>query len=449
MNRSVAVWAAVVIPVWIVLALGCYWEPVVRDSWGHVWWHDKTDVSLYAFAKDTYLHNNPRAGQVIAWLLFAPGPWHVIVTPLVELALFYLLATIVLGRWPSLRRTDDALVVATLVGMIATTCPLIGPMLFYRPYSGNYLYGLVLNLALLVPYRLALASASPPPRHWLAPLLLVVGLLAGLSNEHTDPALVALAALATGLAWRRGVLRPWMIAGLVGAIAGGALLYLAPGQNLRYEGLATPQSLVERITARGADNLDIITLLGRYLRPLLWWGALAAGCAVIARRAPQRIPRITWLLAATALAITLTLLASPKQGGRLYLASVALSCAAATTLVLSQLQAVGSGLHARIQRLAPPLVAWGLAAFFAIRIGAILVGVYAAVGPEGHDRLAKIRSAPAGSTLTLPAYSRPRSRWFMGDDFVHEKWRRHVAEGWGLARIDLAGAGSAAPADDD
>jgi hypothetical protein len=39
----------------------------------------------------------------------------------------------------------------------------------------------------------------------------------------------------------------------------------------------------------------------------------------------------------------------------------------------------------------------------------------------------------------------------MGDDFVHEKWRRHVAEGWGLARIDLAGAGSGsnAPSDDD
>ena len=38
-----------------VLVLGTYWEPVVRDSWGHVWWHHATDVSLYEFAKDTYL----------------------------------------------------------------------------------------------------------------------------------------------------------------------------------------------------------------------------------------------------------------------------------------------------------------------------------------------------------------------------------------------------------
>lgn len=441
--RPYAVWAAVIIPVWLVLALGTYWEPIVRDSWGHVWWHEKTDVTLFRFAKETYLYNNPRAGQVIAWLLFSPGPWHVIVTPLVELALFVLLATLVLGRWPSLRRTDDALVVATLVAMIAATCPLVGPMLFYRPYSGNYLYGLVLNLALVVPYRLALASPSEAwaaPRHWLAPVLLITGLVAGLSNEHTDPALVAVTALATAVAWRRGQLRPWMLAGLVGAIAGAALLYFAPGQNLRYEGLATQQSLVERIASRGADNLDIITLLGRYLRPLVWWGLLAAACAVVMRAAPRRIPRITWVFAATALAITLTLLASPKQGGRLYLASVALSCAAATAIVSSQVHALWSR-----------LVAWALVALFAIRAGVNLVGVYAAVGPEGHDRLAKIRSAPPGSALTVAPYSRPRSRWFMGDDFVHEKWRAVAAEGWGLARIDLAGAGAGAaePPDDD
>ena len=152
--RAYAAWAAVVVPVWLVLVLGTYWEPVVRDTWGHVWWHHATDVSLYEFAKDTYLHNNPRIGQVITWLLVTPGPWHVIVTPIVEVALFYGLAVLALGRWPSLRRADDALVVATLVAMVLTTCPLVGPMLFYRPFSGNYLYGLVLNLALLVPYRL-------------------------------------------------------------------------------------------------------------------------------------------------------------------------------------------------------------------------------------------------------------------------------------------------------
>jgi hypothetical protein len=519
--RPYASWAAVVVPTWLVLVLGCFWEPVLRDGWPHLWWHDKTDVSLVEFAVDTYLTNNPRAGQVITWLLYAPGPWHVIITPLVELALFLVLATLVLGRWPSLRRTDDALVVATLVGMFAATCPLIGPMLFYRPYSGNYLYGLVLNLALLVPYRLALAAAAAPARRtWLAPLMFVGGLLAGLCNEHTDPALVALVALATVLARRRGHLRAWMVAGLVGVLAGALLLYFAPGQSMRYDGLATQQSVVERIIARGANNFDILRPLLRYVTPLALWGALACACAVLARRvagraavavdltdkaaraavaadvpemaarsavagdlrdgaarpavapdlrdiaapssiasdmheparpaaasdmpgiaaptSPRRVPMIAWLFAGAALAITLTLLASPKQGGRLYLASTALASAAMTTILLSQL-------HATWTRVA----AWALAAFFAIRVGAALIGVYSAVGPEGHDRLAKIRSAAPGSTLTLRAYSRPRSRYFMGEDLTSESLRGFVWDNWGFAAIELVGAGSASAHRDD
>jgi hypothetical protein len=434
--RACAAWAAVIVPTWIVLALCTHWEPVVRDSWGHVWWHHATDVSLYEFAKDTYLHNNPRIGQVITWLLFSPGPWHVIVTPLVELAMFYGLAVLVLGRWPSVRRADDALVVAMLVAMVLATCPLVGPMLFYRPFSGNYLYGLVLNLALLVPYRLHLERALT--QRWLAPVVFVVGMLAGLANEHTDPALVALCGLAIVLAWRRKTLAPWMIAGLVGVLAGAALLFLAPGQNLRYEGLATQQSLVERITARGAGNLDIFTLLLRYLRPLAIWLGLAALCAFVGG-APRRIPRIAWLLAATALVITLTLLASPKQGPRLYLASVAFVGAAVATIV-----------HAQLERSWHRALAWGLAAVLAGRIAIKLVMVYASVGPEAHERLEQILTAKPGSTLELAPYSQPRSRWFMGDDFLYPKWRDFVGEGFGIVKIQLTGAVQpTGPADDD
>jgi hypothetical protein len=435
--RAVAIWAAVIVPVWIVCILCTYWEPIVRDCWGHVWWHHATDISVIDFATDTYLHNNPRIGQVITWLLITPGPWHMIVTPLVELAMFYLLAALVLGRWPSVRRDDDALTFATLVAMVLATCPLVGPMLFYRPFTGNYLYGLALDLALLVPYRFHLEAALTP-RRWLAPLMLVAGVVAGLANEHTDPAIAALCLGATAVAWRRRTLQPWMIAGVVGVIAGTAALMLAPGQNLRYEGLATQQSLLGRITARGADNVEIVTVLFRYLRPLAFWLALGGVAAWFARR---RIPRVTWVLAATSLAITLTLLASPKLGPRLYLASVAFGCAAAASLVLSQLEARWSR-----------ALGWALATVFAALTAVQLVTVYARVGPTAHARLSRILSAPPGTVLQLPPYPEPRSRWFMGDDLIYPKWRQYVAESFGLAGIELTGADAQRPAttpDDD
>src|SRR6201999_4579450 len=97
-------------------------------------------------------------------------------------------------------------------------------------------------------------------------------------NEHTGPATVAVAAFAILMTWRRGERPPaWMIAGLVGLIAGGLALYFAPGQDIRYHGLAQSTSLLGRITDRSAsDNLKIVT--GPYVAiwKLVPWLVLAA-----------------------------------------------------------------------------------------------------------------------------------------------------------------------------
>lgn len=419
--RSLAWWAAVIVPVWLLCVLCTYWEPILRDSWAHVWWHHATDVGVIEFAKDSYLHNNPRLGQAITWLLLTPGPWHVIVTPVVELAMFYVLCVLVLGRSPSLRRTDDALLFATVVAMFAASCPQIGSMLFYRPFTGNYLYGLVISLLVLVPYRLDLEK--PVSSRWLAPVMFVGGLAAGLSNEHTDPAIAALCIVATIVAWRRRSLRAWMIAGVVGVLVGSAMLYFAPGQAFRYDGLATKQSVVQRIVSRGTGNFAVIGTSLRYLRPLLLWLVPASILAIVARR---RVPRITWGLGATALAITLTLLASPKQGPRLHLATVAFGCAAAAAFV-----------HAQLERTWQRLVTILLAIVMAGWTGYRLLSIYARIGPQAHERIAAILHAEPGSTLHLAPYPFPHTRYFMGDDLYLEKYRRYVAESFNLAKIEL------------
>jgi len=83
--RRLAIWAAVVVPIWIVMVLCTHWEPVQRDGWGHLIWQRHTGLTwsnLIDFARGTYVHNNPRLGQVATLLMFTPGPWHALVTPL-------------------------------------------------------------------------------------------------------------------------------------------------------------------------------------------------------------------------------------------------------------------------------------------------------------------------------------------------------------------------------
>src|SRR5207237_236000 len=112
---------------------------------------------------------------------------------------------------------------------------------------------------------------------------------------------------------------------------------LAPGQDVRYSGLAQQASLLGRIADRGlGGNVAIVAHCAKYVLFALPWVALALAART---RAPLARPRkiATLALAAAALAIALTLLASPKQGDRLYFAAIALACAAIASWVVPPL----------------------------------------------------------------------------------------------------------------
>ena len=430
-RRAPYVWIGLLVPVWVVLVACTHWEPILRDSWGHYFEHVHIPLSLWRvweFTRDNYIHNNPRLGQTFTMLTFTPGPWHSVITPLVEILLFIQLAALALGRWPSLRRSDDALVVATIIGLVALCAPQLGPMLFYRPFTGNYLFGFVLSLAFVLPYRFALAEPQARGWWWI-PIMLVAGAAAGLANEHTAPTCAAAALAASLIAWRRGRLSPWMIAGIVGVIAGGITLYLAPGQDVRYNGLATQEGLVARIASRGfVADLWIVAGIAWYAWKMLV--VLALGLVVwwLDGRPRMAGARSAAAIALAALAIGLTLLASPKQGARLDFASVCLLAAAIASLVVPLLA------DARAR-----MAAWLLAGAAIAYMLVACVWTYAIVGPEAARRLVALEHAPKGSALQIPPLSLARSRWFLGDDLAVDTQRRRLAADFGLTTIELTG----------
>jgi hypothetical protein len=423
-------WAALVVPLWTVLVLCTYWEPVMGDGWGHVGWHRDNRVGWYAiydFCREIYLNENPRLGQLLTMLAYTRGPYHVIVTPLVELGVFALLTALALGRWPSLRRTDDALVATIVAAVVASCTPQIGPMLFYRPFTGNYTGGLALNLLWLVPYRLELGAARPR-RLWLAPVMLVLGLAAGLSNEHTGFAFIAMGGAAAVAAQRCGRLRAWMIAGLVGLVVGYALLLTAPGQHLRYSGLAEQATILERISQRGvAGNLRVVGFLAL---AMVWTLPLVAiGLVERWRTGPSSLPALDrWACIALALGglvCTLTLLGSPKIGPRLYFASVVLVAAALAGWL-------GAQLRTRWSRRTAAFAAAAALIFVAAR----LIVVHRVVGPLGAIRRERIEQGAPGSVVTVPPFPVTSSRYFLGDDFAQPR-RDAVAADYKLKAIEL------------
>lgn len=430
--RAPWLWAALVAPLWLALILCARWEPVVRDGWSNVYWHRWNDVTLanvWSLVESGWREANPRLGQLVTTLLYAPGPYHAMITPLLELGLFVVMTTLVLGRWPSVRRADDALAFVTVTAMVAACTPQFGPMLFYRPFTGNYTFGLLLNLLWLVPYRLEV-EAPRARRGWLTPLMLVLGFSAGMCNEHTGPAFLGMGVLAIAWTWRRGPgVRAWMVAGLLGLIAGYLVLMLAPGHALRYAGLATQLGPVERIVERGlGGNLRVFGMLALYLAWALPWAALG----LWARRAHpgQLAPaaRVSLLvLAGAGVLSTLVLLASPKLGPRLYLATIVLIAIAVTGWLYAQLDS-------RWARRA----CGGLSAVALAYVLVRCVATYAAVGPVGAERLTLVQTSPHGTVLRLPRYPIEAGKWFLGEDLVVDGLREALAADYGLGRIELA-----------
>jgi len=415
-RRAPIAWAALVGSLWLTMILCTSWEPVVRDGWRNLAWHRVYDLDLgeiWRLVRDGWLGSNPRLGQALTTVLYAPGPLHVIVTPILELALLWVMTAVVLGRWPSVRRADDALTFATVTAVFALTTPQFGPMLFYRPYFGNYTFGLLLDLAWLVPFRFGGAG-----RWWYAPLLLVLGVAAGLCNEHTGPAFLGLGIAAVVWAWRAGEgVRAWMIAGLVGLLAGYVLLLVAPGHDARYGGIAKQAGVLGRIAERGvAENALIIGMLVAYCAWSLPWIALGLASR---RTRPER-----WhvALAAAGVVATLALLGSPKLGARLYVHSTALVSMAIAGWVVVQLAAP-----------------WAKKACAALSVAVLLYGevrcviTYRAVGAVSAERLAILDAAPPGAVITLPRYPHGAGAWFLGDDAAFD----YVAQTWGLASVSV------------
>lgn len=409
---------------WIVTILCTRWEPIVRDGWSNLSWYRTNHLTFDAawhFLKDGWLGSNPRLGQTLTTILYAPGPYHAIATPLMELALLFVMTAIALGRWPSVRRADDALVFATTTAIFAICTPQFGAMLFYRPFFGNYTFGLLLNLAWLVPYRFRSAG-----RWWWAPLLLVLGVAAGMCNEHTGPAFLGLG-IAAMLDRREA--RPWMIAGLIGLAAGYVLLLVAPGHEARYNGLAKEAGILGRIAERGAgENLKIVAMLALYVAWSLPWVALG----FIARHRTKPDPLAAgeryalWALAGAGVVATLVLLGSPKLGPRLYVHSVALIAIAIAGAVVAQLAAP-----------------WARRACAALSIATLLyveircVITYRAVGEVSADRVSAIQTG-LGKKLVLPRYPYGGGKWFLGEDFTSQALRENIAADYGVASIELA-----------
>ncbi len=194
--------------------------------------------------------------------------------------------------------------------------------------SCNYLWMTVLQLGFLLPYVLKFRRGkfSVP-----VPVMIVLGVLAGWSNESGGAAAVFLAFLALIYFWRRKKLERWILAGFLAAAAGFALLMFAPGDFHR---MALDEGAFEYNAEVFLSNLveGLFPTLAYDLLPVV----ILAACFLRGKVSRESM-RLILALAFTALALPLGLMLSPEFPARAAFISPVLLLVAAT-IALSEMK---------------------------------------------------------------------------------------------------------------
>ena len=418
-------------------------EPFSFDAWNVA--HDTgakpaTVARFFAFWHQTYTTSNPRIGQPFAYLAYKLVGFAEIGTPLAFFSIVLAGFVIGVGRWPSLKNGRDRAVLAIGIGLLWIAGPNLPAYMFCRAYATNYIWAIAIQLWFIVPLRL---RGGDPVR--TAPSALagyfVLGVAAGMCNEHTGPTLVALALVYALWSRYRGRSTPLVWVGFAGVLVGYAIIFFAPGQAQRYEGLAERYSLVEQILVRGfAGNVDIYLNLLEALAPVLLIGtfAIAVGLATEPRDTPtdpaarieqrRALSVVAFALIAGSM-ITITVFASPKLGPRFYLHAGALLLAGLLGIVAAFL---------KTPRALAPFV--GLAVVVSIYAGARTIPSYTHVKRASDERLAELAATPPGGVDTVQGWPQIiESWWTLGDDVRDQMKQEMIAKYFGLDRVLFRG----------
>ena len=150
----------------------------------------------------------------------------------------------------------DPAVLALVYLSLWMVSPVFGQTNLWMCGSFNYLWASFFCMCTLVPYALHLHHPLAS-RRWLAPVCLLAGLVAGWASENTSAGLLVALVLSLGFfLWRDKKAPSWAWLGLAGALAGFALLILAPGNYQRQDTAADPRGPLTVLAVRLLTALD-------------------------------------------------------------------------------------------------------------------------------------------------------------------------------------------------
>src|SRR5690242_4496955 len=101
-GQAVAFWASLAL-LWAIFFVQALHTPTLLDDWYQLTWHRHHAfglASIWQYGHYDYFHFNPRIGDELLLIVNGPRAYHLVLTPLVELALLWFAFALAFARWP-------------------------------------------------------------------------------------------------------------------------------------------------------------------------------------------------------------------------------------------------------------------------------------------------------------------------------------------------------------
>lgn len=155
---------------------------------------------------------------------------------------------------------------ALIAILLFLSCPAFGQSFLWITGAANYLYGILIILCVLIPYRLQVNNNTlnyPLIIEIIAAIVyLILGIIAGWTNENTSVALIVIIIGYMVLFRIKSIkIHAWNITGCVGGIIGCVLILSAPGTAKRLDSAGGSGGVVSWIMRMIFYSCDMFTNL--------------------------------------------------------------------------------------------------------------------------------------------------------------------------------------------
>ena len=175
---------------------------------------------------------------------------------------------LICAYWRGSLRTVEPWQLAAVFAFLWFFTPSFGGSYLWKMGAANYLLSPQLVLLYFFPYRVWCVRTwdrKKPAGAVYAVLMLVLGIIAGWTNENTSLALIAMIVVTIFLRKLHSQRSPaWMLTGLAGAVLGALLLFLSPAQASRLQasgGMGGLSVWLQRLRTISDTALEYLWLL--------------------------------------------------------------------------------------------------------------------------------------------------------------------------------------------